>query len=151
MYLLLQGVPEDIDLSEIKEKLSKIKNVDSLHHTHIWSLDGEHHVLTSHLKLKHINDFSQILAVKQQAKEVLQQYDFAHHTLETELDTETCRLLDEKNEVFQLDDLSLRALDDSIKDAALKYAKDFYFYQDCSKEEALERGIVKAEMEKRNL
>lgn len=42
-------------------------------------------------------------------------------------------------------------LDENIRAVALKYARDLYVDKKCSKDEALERGIVKAEMEKRNL
>ena len=45
----------------------------------------------------------------------------------------------------------LNVLDENIRAVALKYATDFYLKKKCSKEEAIERGIVKAEMEKRNL
>lgn len=92
LFIFLQGVPDDVKLSEVEERLLSIDHVDSLHHTHIWSLEGEHHVFTTHMKLKNISDFSQILEVKQQAKEILKGYPFSHYTLETELDQEACAL-----------------------------------------------------------
>ena len=45
----------------------------------------------------------------------------------------------------------LDILGEDIRAVALKYAKDFHLNNKCSKEEALERGIVKAEMDKRKL
>lgn len=92
LFIFLQGVPGDVKLTEVEEKLLDIDHVDSLHHTHIWSLEGEHHVFTTHMKLKDISAFSQILEVKQQAKEILNGYSFSHYTLETELDQESCPL-----------------------------------------------------------
>lgn len=151
LFIFLQGVPDDVSLSEIEEKLLSIDQVGALHHTHIWSLDGEHHVLTSHLKLRNISDFSQILAVKQKAKEILQEYSFSHHTLETELDAETCSLSEVSNEPFKEYDQRLGVLDVVVREAALKYAEEFYRKDQCTKEEALEKGIVKAEMTYRKL
>lgn len=91
-HIFLQGVPEGIDPEEIKLKILKVKNVLSLHHTHLWSLEGEHHVFTTHLKLGHIDKFEQILEVKQKVKHVLEEYPFSHYTIEVELEKESCSL-----------------------------------------------------------
>ena len=45
----------------------------------------------------------------------------------------------------------LDVLGEDIRAVALKYARDFHLNNKCSKDDALERGIVKAEMEKRKL
>ncbi len=92
LFIFLQGVPPEIHVEEVKQKLLEIHQVGSLHHTHIWSLEGAHHVFTTHLKLTNIANFDQLLEVKRQAKEVLKQYHFEHYTIETELDEETCDL-----------------------------------------------------------
>ncbi|MDN3689345.1 cation diffusion facilitator family transporter [Cyclobacterium jeungdonense] len=92
LYLLLQGVPENIDLEEIRSKLREVKHVQSVHHTHIWSLDGEHHVLTTHLVLENISEYGKVDQVRQHALEALKEYDFHHHTIQVELDQKTCKL-----------------------------------------------------------
>lgn len=92
LFVFLQGVPKDIDLDEITSKIREIENVSSLHHTHLWSLEGEHHVFTTHIKLKEISEFKQILSTKEKVREILQEYPFDHYTIETELDSETCSL-----------------------------------------------------------
>ncbi len=92
IYLLLQGVPEDIDLNDVIAELKKVKHVQSIHHTHIWSLDAEHHVLTTHLVLEHITEYEQIDQVRQNALEALKAYDFHHNTIQVELNPETCEL-----------------------------------------------------------
>ncbi|APU70146.1 MULTISPECIES: hypothetical protein [Flavobacteriaceae] len=45
----------------------------------------------------------------------------------------------------------LNQLDENIRVAAVKYAVGFYSNKNCSKEEALERGITKAEMHNRKI
>lgn len=92
LFIFLQGVPSDIDLQEIEHKLLAIPNVHSLHHTHVWSLEGEDHVFTTHVKLKDIAKFEQLLQVKKKVKDTLRRYNFKHYTIETELDTESCPL-----------------------------------------------------------
>lgn len=92
LFIFLQGVPEDININEIESQLLAIPNVASLHHLHVWSLEGDNHVFTTHIKLKDISQFQQLLEVKKQVKNVLKQYRFDHYTIETELDKETCGL-----------------------------------------------------------
>jgi cobalt-zinc-cadmium efflux system protein len=92
LFIFLQGVPREIDLEEIKKKLLEIDKVASMHHTHVWSLEGEHHVFTAHIKLKDITEFKEILAAKREVKDILKEYPFEHYTVETELDEETCEL-----------------------------------------------------------
>lgn len=96
LFVFLQGIPKDVDLLKIEQELSAIKNIQSVHHTHIWSLEGEQHVFTTHLKLEKISDFSQILEVKKAVKSKLKTYPFLHYTIETELDEETCDLINKK-------------------------------------------------------
>ncbi len=92
LYIFLQGSPVDVNLAEVKNALLKVEKVNSLHHTHIWSLDGENHVFTTHVKLKQVQKLDELLLIKKQLKQVLKGYQFEHYTLETELDTETCPL-----------------------------------------------------------
>ena len=97
LVIILQGTPEDIDPEKITQEILKLHNVASLHHTHIWSLEGEHHVFTTHVKLKEISGFRQVLEVKRKVKEVLKKYPFSHYTIEVELEDERCELLEQDN------------------------------------------------------
>jgi len=92
LHLFLQGKPIDVDQAKIEQELVAVEHVDSVHHTHIWSLDGEHHVLTTHVKLKKINDVNLLLKIKGDLKEVVKKYHFEHYTIETEVDEENCGL-----------------------------------------------------------
>jgi len=90
LYLFLQGTPKDINKEKIISEILSVKNVLTVHDTHIWSLDGEHHVFTSHIKLAPLNTFSEIIKIKQEIKQLLSKYHFEHYTIETDLDTENC-------------------------------------------------------------
>ncbi len=92
LHLFLQGHPSDIDQEQIEKEFLAIKQVQSLHHTHVWSLDGEHHVFTTHVKLAKINSLPELLSLKNQLKEIMKKYPFEHYTIETELETEFCAL-----------------------------------------------------------
>jgi len=93
LFIFLQGTPKDIDLISIEKQILNVDNVQSLHHMHVWSLEGENHVFTTHLKLKQIDSFKEILEVKKSIKSILEKYNFSHYTIETELDEETCSLV----------------------------------------------------------
>lgn len=93
LFIFLQGVPENINIYEIEEEILAVKNVASLHHLHVWSLEGSQNVFTSHIKLENIHRFQELLDVKEQVKDILRKYHFHHYTIETELDSETCELI----------------------------------------------------------
>ena len=92
LHLFLQGVPEGVTIKDIEQKLLAVSHVGSLHHTHLWSLEGENHVFTAHVVLKDIQTFGQIREAKRQVKDILKKYPFSHYTIETELDEENCEL-----------------------------------------------------------
>ncbi len=90
--IFLQGTPMGIDADEILNKIKSIDRVKSLHHTHIWSLEGESHVFTSHVMLRNIHEFNQMAEVKKQIRDILKPYNFSHFTIEMELNEEDCSL-----------------------------------------------------------
>jgi cobalt-zinc-cadmium efflux system protein len=90
IHLLLQGVPSNIELAEIESLLQNVEQVKSVHHTHVWSLDGEHHVLTTHLVLENITAYDQVDMIRQKALSELSQFEFTHHTMQVELDEKNC-------------------------------------------------------------
>ena len=92
LVIFLQGVPDDMSIDKIETELIKIENVDSVHHTHIWSQEGEHHVFSTHLKLKNISNLKELLQIKNDIRKSLKSYHFSDCTVETELDKETCRI-----------------------------------------------------------
>lgn len=96
IHLLLQGVPTNIKLAEIESLLQNVEQVKSVHHTHVWSLDGEHNVLTTHLVLENITAYDQVDMIRQKALSELSQFDFTHHTMQVELDENTCSIYNDK-------------------------------------------------------
>ena len=92
MHFFLQGVPDDIDLDVILAEIKSIPHVKNIHHTHVWSLDGQRHVFTSHVKLEKIDDFTELKSIKESIKKLLDEYQFTHYTIDVELDEESCDL-----------------------------------------------------------
>lgn len=82
--LFLQAAPEGVDMSQLAQRLREIRLVEDCHHTHLWSLDGNHHVLSTHLVVDESADEAQIREIKQRARETLGGLRLTHITIEIE-------------------------------------------------------------------
>lgn len=89
--LFFQGSPDAALEREIAARLRAIAHVVDIHHLHLWSLDGEHHVLTVHLDIDEPITNAVQQRVKSQVAESLAPYRLAHSTIEIEQAEETCR------------------------------------------------------------
>jgi len=89
--LFFQAVPEPDLLESVRASLMSLKEIDDVHHLHLWSLDGEHHVLTAHVKAVQTQDLARYAQLKATIQSALETYDLAHTTIEIELAEEACR------------------------------------------------------------
>ena len=94
LFIFLQGVPEDLDINEIESKILNIDFVNSIHHMHVWSLEGEHNVFTAHIKIDDNSNLNNFKKVKFDVKDILKEYKFEHYTVEVEFNDENCDLDD---------------------------------------------------------
>ena len=94
LFIFLQGVPEELDINEIESKILNIDFVNSIHHMHIWSLEGEHNVFTAHIKIDDNSNLNNFKKVKSDVKDILKEYKFEHYTVEVEFNDENCDLDD---------------------------------------------------------
>lgn len=90
LSLFLQGVPEGIDIRSVEEHLVSLEQVQSIHHTHIWSLDGKHHVLTTHVVVDDNTSREDILKLKKIIKDYALEINIEHVTAEVEFEEENC-------------------------------------------------------------
>ena len=97
LSLFLHAVPEAFNLDEVKGRLLAMEHVRSLHHTHIWSMDGEHHVLTAHIVVDPCTDRDEIVQLKKEINSLTADLDIAHTTLEVEYEDEDCRMKGENH------------------------------------------------------
>jgi len=90
--LFMQGVPEDIKINELEEKILNQPKVKSVHHTHIWSLDGENHVLTTHVVVYKNTARKEISQIKRSIMDQISGHHFEHTTIEIEYEDENCNM-----------------------------------------------------------
>ncbi len=81
--ILLQGVPEHIDLDQIKSGLLALGGIIGVHDVHVWSLEGETDIFTGHIVVE-----DQLLGTSGHTvamiKEELAKHHIEHSTIELE-------------------------------------------------------------------
>jgi cobalt-zinc-cadmium efflux system protein len=88
----LQQVPTNFDADLFKENLNNLEGVLSSHHTHCWTLEGEHHVFSTHVVMTSSTSREQVYQTKRSILGLLDGGGFEHITIEVELEGETCLL-----------------------------------------------------------
>jgi len=79
--LALDAVPENIDISEVKEYLKSLPEVYDIHDLHIWALSTTEAALTVHLKTKTVTDVNFIGRIQNQLNE---RFGIGHCTIQVE-------------------------------------------------------------------
>lgn len=92
--ILLQQVPQDVDLKGLEEKIQSIDGILSLHDIHLWTLDGEENILTIHIVLSKAVTVEQETTIKEKVRLLCSQFNIQHATIEFEREGEICALID---------------------------------------------------------
>ena len=96
LRLFSQANPNPELFEKIETALKTVSGVANIHHLHLWSLDGESHVLTAHVELA--NDFESsgdYLHVKTAINDALSEFQLYHTTIELEFLSESCRITED--------------------------------------------------------
>jgi cobalt-zinc-cadmium efflux system protein len=81
--ILMQATPDNIDLSEIKNKIENIEKVNNLHHVHIWKLDDTSIHFEGHIEVSENMDLESVGILRKQAEQVLEKnFGIRHITLQ---------------------------------------------------------------------
>lgn len=84
--ILLEGVPQKINLQMLKIDIQKVDGVLGLHDVHVWSLEGKTNVLSGHIVVNP-QSVDEGHAIQQRVKEMLKdKHDIEHATIELETD-----------------------------------------------------------------
>ncbi len=90
--LFLQAVPAEVDMDEIERRIKRLEKVMDVHHTHVWSLDGEENVLTTHIVLAEGAKSQEIRQVKNSIREIAKEFHCDHTTVELEYLKHECSM-----------------------------------------------------------
>ncbi|MGX7594430.1 cation diffusion facilitator family transporter [Planococcus plakortidis] len=87
MKILLEGVPQEIDLDEVHSRIEKIPGVLSVKDLHIWSIDGEEHAMNVCLSVTGEN-LADSTAIKEKVRSTISDLQIIHSTIEMDWKTQ---------------------------------------------------------------
>jgi len=84
--LFLEKTPNGINLEELKEHLINKKDIENVHHIHLWSIDGFNNYATMHV----VTYIKNTKKLKEVIKSKLKEFGICHTTIEFESKDEHC-------------------------------------------------------------
>jgi len=90
LRLSLDGVPENVEMKDVRDAALKINGVKDLHHIHVWAISTTENAFTAHLVLQKNITLEQEQHIKHDLRHRLQHLNIHHITLETERENQPC-------------------------------------------------------------
>jgi len=91
LNVFLQATPDGITISSVTEKIKQVQLVKSVHHLHLWSMDGDHHILTTHLVVDDSATKDEVHKMKINLKKILMdEFHITEATIEVEWPNQSC-------------------------------------------------------------
>ena len=84
--IILQGIPGNASEQEIKALVLKEENILDVHDFRLWSLDGNHHVVSMHIVVQNNMDLKDAEHLKEKIKDEIKVLNISHATIEVEFD-----------------------------------------------------------------
>jgi len=90
LRVFLQAVTENISIEEIENEIQEKTEALSSHHTHIWTIEGERNMLSTHVVIPDSYKTKDIIDLKIKIRKILAGKDIEHVTIEIEFESEEC-------------------------------------------------------------
>jgi len=84
LVILLQGIPDGMTVGRIDDAIREVDGVGDVHHTHVWSQDGQRHVLTTHVVADGAQNLQETAELRRRIRTVLDPLGIVHATIEVE-------------------------------------------------------------------
>jgi cobalt-zinc-cadmium efflux system protein len=88
--ILLQGVPAEVDTRQMTAEVLALEGVEGVHDLHVWSQDGESHVMTLHIVVSENLAPEGIQRIKEAARDIGRRHSADHVTVEFETSGSDC-------------------------------------------------------------
>lgn len=88
--IILQGMPDGVSETTIKNLVMEEDGVIGLHDFHLRTMDGEEHILSAHVVVKNNMNLQDSEELKEKIKRRLKDIDVAHATIEIEYNPQHC-------------------------------------------------------------
>ena len=83
VQILMQGVPENVDIEKIIKELEEIDSVKDVHHVHVWSLDENNINFEAHVKIDDML-LSKTNKINSDIEHILEHFGINHVTIQFE-------------------------------------------------------------------
>ena len=90
MGIILQNTPGNITTQSVDELVRSLPGIRDTHDTHLWTLDGEYHILTLHVVTDKQQSMSGLAQLKEDIRKKLALLRITHATIEFEYPEEYC-------------------------------------------------------------
>lgn len=90
LRLSMDAVPPDMDVDKITGFISKMKDVQNIHHVHIWAMSTTENALTAHVVLNDSLSFDEKMKLVHNIKHELEHHNIGHATIELESAAAPC-------------------------------------------------------------
>ena len=91
MSVLLQSVPENVDIEELSGQLRQIEGVEDIHDLHVWSLDGSYTIGSLHVVIDETTK-SHEKEIFDNVIRVMEKFQIDHPTIQIENKQDDCKL-----------------------------------------------------------
>ena len=89
IHVLLEGVPQHVDIHRLCRHMEDVPGVDSIHDIHVWSLASDYDVLTAHVVVD--PEVEEAGSIRNRLREIASRdYGIRHVTLQLEETAEDC-------------------------------------------------------------
>lgn len=93
LKVLMQFVPEGIDIDEISDLIITIEQVKNIHHVHVWQLDDKQIHFECHIDLKKDIKISDFENIQKEIEHMLKEKGITHLTLQPEFSVDDDKAL----------------------------------------------------------
>ena len=90
LRIILQIAPEQVQTSQVEHAILELAGVLGVHDTHLWTMDGNYHILSIHVVVESSYSLQQVAEIKHAIRTLLRSNAIEHATIEFEYPGEDC-------------------------------------------------------------
>lgn len=90
--IILQNTPSGITIQEVDRLIRAIPGIQTTHDIHLWTMDGDYHILTVHAVVQSQLSMTDLARLKETIRQKLNAVHVKHATIEFEYPDESCVL-----------------------------------------------------------
>ncbi len=92
MKVLLQSVPENVNVEQLSNELRQIDGIESIHDLHIWTLDGNYNVGSLHVVMNTLDNKREV-DILPSVLQLMEKHKIQHPTIQIETTARNCKFV----------------------------------------------------------